>query len=311
MIGSRLHRFQELTPLPKSGANKIKHFAMNGEHFLAIAVEIENHSYITNSHIYKWNGNKFVLFQSIATYGAKDITYFKIKNDHFLCIANSNNGFTMMIDSEIMKFVSGKFHSFKKISTAGASACEAFSIDGKYFIMFGNSFYNVLRPSSPSNIYRWENNGFVFVQSIDTYAVQDVHYLKVKGQHFLVCANHYNSNFGYQFEINSFIFKWNGAQFVLFQNIKTYGATSVTSFQISGETYLAFANQRRTQMNYKIHTAVYKATGPGFSYYQGLLDTVGAFGVDGFVYHGQPYLAVVSYTNGMKYKVNSLLYQCV
>lgn len=273
------------------------------QHYLAVAVENDPYNNHHQSYIYKWDGSKFVVHQTIATYRALEIKHFTIKDNHFLCIANSYGGW-----SQILVWNYNKFYSFYGVKTISASSCEGFAIGENYFVAFGDSYYDQYNPTALSSVYKWKGGTFVHIQSIPTHNVQALHHFHIKDNHFLAVANHFKSKFK-EYHINSNIYRWNGVKFEFFQNVSTMGASDVTSMRIQGETYLVFANERDDR-SYHAAATVYQAIGPWFRIYQ-KLDGVGASGVDIFEHKGTTYLAVVSFFNGQNHRLDSRLYQWV
>ena len=84
---------------------------------------------------------------------------------------------------------------------------------------------------------------------------------------FIAVASHYNSQ--QKYSVQSTVFKWSGGQFVKLQSLQTYGAWDVTSFNISGHTFLAFANPNSgTSTN--TDSFIYKWDGGRFVLFQSI-----------------------------------------
>ena len=69
-----------------------------------------------------------------------------------------------------------------------------------------------------SKVFKWSGNSFVKLQALQTYRAYDVKFFNNNGDTFLAFTNYYN---GSNFNIDSFIYKWEGIKFVLFQSIPT------------------------------------------------------------------------------------------
>ena len=115
------------------------------------------------------------------------------------------------------------------------------------------------------------------------------------GETFLAVANWRNGNTS---NIDSFIYKWNGSRFVLFQSIPTHAARAWEPFSICGETFLAVAN-------FQGKSVVYRLSGSQFIKYQEL-STQHAFDLKAFEHKGYTYLAIANYRN-----TNSALYKLI
>jgi hypothetical protein len=117
----------------------------------------------------------------------------------------------------------------------------------------------------------------------------------LKQDYFLAVANHYDDTFG--FATNSEIYKWDNftKQFVSFQQFATFGATSVTAFQIENNWNIAITNYF-DGTSHAVDSVVYQwsTISSQFEEYQHL-NTVGAHHLAYFLYNGRQYLLVAQY----------------
>ena len=128
---------------------------------------------------------------------------------------------------------------------------------------------------------------------------------KINGHTFLAFANHVNGSYN----IDSFIYKWNGNKFVLFKPIPTHGATAWHPFVMCGQTYLGVANLRVNKEEFNTHSVVYQFSGETFVKYQEF-PTQGAFDMTSFECKGHIYLVITNFRNNDKKKnINSTLYK--
>ena len=114
---------------------------------------------------------------------------------------------------------------------------------------------------------------------------------KIKNETFIVFASHYNY-LDSRYAAHSTVFKWSGNSFVKLQSLQTYGALDVKSFNINGDTFLAFANQRNGS-KYNIDSFIYKWDGSKFVLFQSI-PTRGAYAWHPFVMYGQTFLGVAN-----------------
>jgi len=127
---------------------------------------------------------------------------------------------------------------------------------------------------------------------------------------FIAVASHYNSQ--QKYSVQSTVFKWSGGQFVKLQSLQTYGAWDVTSFNISGHTFLAFANANSgTSTN--TDSFIYKWDGGRFVLFQSIA-TRAPRSWHPFVISGQLYLVVAncydaSQKDSQKHNTYSVVYQ--
>ena len=227
--------------LQTRGAFDLEYFSIANKHFLAVANHYDG-TYRLDSTVYQWNGKLFVDFQKLSTNGASHFTYFKILGEKYLAVANYRDGSTYSTKSVIYKWSSGKFNRFQDIPTEGALGCTAFVINGDTFIAFANHYNSQHKHSVQSTVFKWSRGHFVKLQSLhdQTYGAHYVKSFNINSHTYLTFANHYS---GSKYNIDSFIYKWDGNKFVLFQSIPTRGATAWFPFVISGHTYLQSATK--------------------------------------------------------------------
>ena len=117
---------------------------------------------------------------------------------------------------------------------------------------------------------------------------------------FLVFSNHYN---GSSVNIDSYIYKWNGSKFVLFQSIPTRQASSWHPFEMCGQTFLGVANSNDTSV-------VYRLSGIEFTKYQEF-STHGATEMTSFEYNGHTYLVIANQKKGENHNIKTMVYKWV
>ena len=138
-----------------------------GLHFLAVANHYDG-TYLLDSAVYQWNGQRFIVFQKIPTKGASDVTFFTINGQNYLTVANHYDGSTQSTKSVIYKWGSGKFNKFQEIPTEGALGCSAFVINNDTFIAFANYYNSNQKYAVQSNVFKRSGGHFVKLQSLQT-----------------------------------------------------------------------------------------------------------------------------------------------
>ena len=298
-------KFNLCQTLQTRGAYSLEYFSIADKHFLAAANYYDG-TYLLDSAVYQWNGQRFVAFQKIPTKGARDFTFFALNGENYLTVANHYDGSTYSIKSVIYKWSNGKFNKFQEIPTEGALECTAFVINNDTFIAFANHHNSNQKFAVQSTVFKWSGGHFIKLQSLQTYGAYGVTSVNINGHTFLAFANSYS---GSKFNINSFIYKWDGNKFVPFQSIPTRGAIAWHPFVISGQTFLGVANHRGDSQKYNTHSVVYQAYGAKFIKYQEI-PTHAARDMTTFEYKGHTYLAVANQYN-QKNNINSALYKWV
>ena len=105
----------------------------------------------------------------------------------------------------------------------------------------------------------------------------------------------------------SAVFKWSGNSFIKLQSLQTHGARDVKSFNINGDTFLAFANGYNGR-KYNIDSFIYKWDGRKFVLFQSI-PTRGAFAWHPFVMCSQTFLGeAYNWEHGQGYNTKSVIY---
>ena len=292
---SFIYKFNDLTgkfflyqTIATNAVADVEYFTISGEHYLAVANAHNGTTRRINSVIYLWNGTLFVAFQNFATKGAISFHFFKIANEPFLTVSNTKDDVTYSINSTIYKWKNNMFEKFQEIATEGCRASAAFVINNESYIAFANevrsassvvykragmhfvklqnlqkhiamdikSFYInddvflAIASQPESYINKWNGSQFVQFQTIPyTSGARALHPFVMCGQTFLGVADQYRTK--------TVLYRFSAlGQFTKYQELSTFGAIDMTSFEYKGHTYLAIANYGRSQRN--IESTVYK-----------------------------------------------------
>jgi hypothetical protein len=157
-----------------------------------------------------------------------------------------------------------------------------------------------------SATYSRADDLFSFYQAIPTRGAGDWESFTINGETYLAVANFVDNSANT--DIDSTIYKWNGATFVQIQSIPTYGATGWESFTINGETYLAVGYQRDMSYNYNLDAKIYKWNGTSFVEFQSIPANC-AMDLESFIIGTDIYLAVANQFNGSDYNIDSKIYK--
>ena len=304
-MNERTGKFNLYQTLQTRGASGLEYFSIADKHFLAVANYYDG-TWLLDSAVYQWKGQRFIVFQKIPTKGAYRFTFFEINGQNYLTVANYRDMSTNSIKSVIYIWSNGKFNKFQEIPTKGARGCTAFAINNDTFIAFANHRNSQQKYAAQSTVFKWSGRDFVKPQSLQTYGASGVNSVNINGHTFLAFANCYN---GSNHNIDSFIYRWNGSKFLRFQSIPTRRAMAWHSFVISGQTFLGVANNRGDSQHHNTQSVVYQASGAQFIKYQEI-PTHGARDMTTFEYKGHTYLAVANHYN-QKHNINSTLYKWV
>ena len=247
---------------------------------------------------------KFALYQTLQTRGAFGLEYFSIGDKHFLAVANFYDG-TYQLDSAVYQWNGKRFVAFQRIPTKGAGQFTFFKINGEHYLAVAN-YYDGSTRSIKSVIYKWSSGKFNKFQEIATEGALRCTTFVINSDTFIAFANRYNSK--QKYSVHSTVFKWSGGHFVKLQSLQTYGARDVSSVNINGHTFLAFANYY-SGSKYNTDSFIYKWDGNKFVLFQAI-PTRGAFAWHSFVISGETYLGLANYYgDSQKYNTPSAVYQ--
>ncbi|XP_078700506.1 thrombospondin-type laminin G domain and EAR repeat-containing protein-like [Branchiostoma floridae x Branchiostoma belcheri] len=122
---------------------------------------------------------------------------------------------------------------------------------------------------------------------------------------FMATANH---DARLDKELESSIFKWTNGEFVVHQNIKTYGAQEWEHFVIDGQTFLAVANYGGTS-GMETNSRVYRWEPKlkRFALHQEMV-TFNARDWEAFEIDGEHYLVVANHARGLDHNIESVIF---
>ena len=162
------------------------------------------------SAIYQWDGQRFVSLQNVSLKGASRLNFFtEIFQERYLAVTNTYESSTT-----IYKWKGKQVEKFQEIHLRTEDCYDSamFAINNETFIAFASYWSQQRGRASLSSVYKWSGDNFVKIQSLQTYTTRDVKSFSISGDTFVVFADYYN---GSSYNIDSFIYKWNGNMFVL------------------------------------------------------------------------------------------------
>lgn len=249
-----------------TGMHDQKAFQIDGELYVATTNHNnESGGYNQNSQVLRWDGERFIEFQSFATNGAYDWEYFMIAGEHYLVVANYHNGSTTNLASHIYKWNGTGFDAapFQGLSNTGALDCEFFTIAGEHYLAITEHPGNL-----NTRIFKWNGTQFdaAVFQNIGRNHGRESKHFTIDGEHFLAITNQQN---GGNVNINSYIYKWNGTQFDTASPwpIPTNHGWGVEAFAIGDRHFVAFANYFNGSIH-NIPSHIYEWNGTDFVLFQ-------------------------------------------
>ena len=276
-------------------ASDVEYFTIQGEHFLAVANRYDGSSYSVDSVVYRLETGQFKEFQRIRTSRAIGLSYFAVSERKFLIITNYGTDLIF-----IYEWKTGRFIKIQDISLTNPYRCGTFNINNTPHFACGRGL-----STNAVSVFRWSGSQFELFQQLSSKSVYSrPNSFNDNGTLYLAIGN-----FGTPYDTDSYIYRWDGAQFVHHQSIPTHGASDWDSFTTGeGDVFLIVANKKTGGSDgYHVTSAVYKKTGNMFNLHQ-QLKTTGASRVHAFTHKGKQYLAVMNQYNGSIYNLDSQVY---
>jgi hypothetical protein len=261
--------FVPFQSIPTHWATEWEAFTIDGDSYLVVANNHTAGTFDIDSTVYRWNGSTFVPFQSIPTRGASGWKYFAMGGDSYLVVANNGGNYkNYNVDSVIYRWDGAKFVAFQSIATNGALRWEFFTVGGDAFLAVANySTDFTTNFTIDSRIYRWDGAAFAEFQAIPTSGAHYWKFFVIGEQKFLAVANLHSGPNRTNLEIDSKIYRWDGAKFAEFQAIPTSGAVSWDFVTFRGHHYLAAAFWKNDAGSSALESRIYRWNGSRFEAY--------------------------------------------
>lgn len=252
----------------------VKYFTISDEHYLAVA------DLFHQPVIYRWNGQLFTPFENIASDGWR-LSFFTVDKEPYLAVSSDSQCI-------IYKWKNNTFEKFQVI--AGPCSIHAFMIDNEtYFAQAGG-----MNRQGQSVVYKWSAKSFSKLQTLPP--ATEVEFFKINEQVFLALGSQ-------RVNMSSYIYKWEGSLFILFQSISTLSFhTCVRSFVMCGQMFLVFAERQSEK------ATLYRFSLDKFTKYQEI-STFGPTDMTLFEYKGYTYLAIGNFGNSTQRSTKNTLYK--
>jgi len=266
------NQFEEFQSIASNGGTDFNHFTIGANHYLVLINRNNGSSTNINSIIYKWNGTQFVQIQEVLTNAGYRTTYFTIGTNSYLIFVNYYGS-----TSEIYKWntSTNQFDIFQTIATNSANDAEIFAIGtDNYIAISSDNGTNIYKWNTSTNQFNT-----IATQTISTINSVDVEKFTIGTDNYISISNFNGNNEIYKWNTStnkfntpayqvlssdkswnirpfaigsdfylalandssgtSKIYKWNGANFSLFQAIGITDAYDCEFFTIGGKNYLA------------------------------------------------------------------------
>ena len=161
-----------------------------GDAFLAFAnFYTQRKGYNVESIILRWNGEEFVLWQTIKTSAATCIEMFEINVVLFLAVASHRTSHSWHSESVIFRWNGTLFEVFQAIHTTAAVKIHHFYDNiGFLYLAIANYFDEITDYQAHSMIYQYDGKRFQKFQGILTTGSYDLQPFMYKGEPYLASA---------------------------------------------------------------------------------------------------------------------------
>lgn len=227
--GNLFTPFQTLSTVK---AFDVEPFKIGQDTYLAVAIY-----YGRGSHIFKWDGERFVKLQDIAAVGA-DVEHFKINGSTYLALTGP---FSRGEYTYIYKWSGTRFELFYRLPTEErAYGVKALSVDG-------SSFLAVARWSADSSlIFRWNGTQFELFQEVPSRKARDwititSPFMSREKTYLAIVSSDRNPS----------IYAWDryhSKKFAKVQDIPSERTRDMVFFNMGETVYLAVASHRSTDI---------------------------------------------------------------
>jgi hypothetical protein len=225
-------RYVPWSTLPVPGGEDAEFFTIEGRSFLAVA-SIRSGSgpyeFTTDSAIFEWDGNGFVLFQSIETFAAKQWKHWQIGDRHFLGLAQGvglPDLASQNRDSFVYEWNGSSFVSFQRIKSQWAYNWHPFFVGKSFFVAHADHL-------DESLLYRWDGEHLSPHQMLAARGGRAFATFERDGDSYLVVASLLEA---------PRLMRWDGKQFTDVQVLDGLGARELAVVRRGDELFVVRIN---------------------------------------------------------------------
>ena len=246
-------------------------FKLGDQQFLVIPTILNAHKGgSTPSYIYRFAEGSLHKYQALTSqhhYSSASAS-FEVAGNVYLAIGHYQHD-----SSTIYQLQGHRFVHFQHVSTNKfVTDIEHLHMDGHDYLVFA-CYYS----SQSLLVFLWNNGNFELYETKQIKGFRDVEHFEIGGEHYLAAARYKSGSSG---NVDSYIYKWTGVHFALFQTIPTKGALKFSFTRIGKMLFLAVANMvdsdKPADQQFKTLSAVYKWNGKKFEDFRYLNTTAAA-----------------------------------
>jgi hypothetical protein len=234
-------------------AKQWRAFAIGARHFLALAqgVTVEGIEAVhpRQSCIYEWDGERFVLFQTVEGRWGYDWNFMSHAGAHYLAYADHVDG------SVLLRWDGERFAAQQTFDEKGGRTFRFFEDGGALWMVHANLLAH-------TTLYRFDGADFVEVQRLGGAGGREL--CVIEGEHgrYLVRVCFITGTpQAPVVERESQVFRWMGGAFERIETFSTSGATSAETFVEEGTRYLAVTNSLSADLRFGVDSMLYRFDG--------------------------------------------------
>ena len=242
--------WESFQTFPTFAAKQWHYFTVGDRHFLALAQGVTIDGAVARnprrSCIFEWDGNKFVVFQTLDGGWGYNWVDFEIDGQHFLGYADHTS------PSGLMIWNAGSFAPFQEFAPQGGRAYKFFRADDHAWLAFANL-------TGGSFLYRWHAGRFVPHQSLGGPGAREFSVARTAQALYLVKVNFIHGTPAQpKTDLTSCIYQWKHGQLAVVEEFPTSGGTDAAVFEADGQLYLAVSNSLTREIRFREDTVIYR-----------------------------------------------------
>jgi hypothetical protein len=249
LVGDQFEPFQQLDTY---AAKQWTHFAIDGQHFLALAqgallpgAQDQNR----RSVIFRWDGERFEHLQDVASAWGYNWLPIQVGDEQLLAYADHAE------PSRLLRWNGRLFEPFQTLDGGSGRAFCAFETAGEQWLAFANLHADTL-------LYRWDGARFVQHQALSGPGGREFEWLPGRSpgsEGHLVQVNFIHGTREAPLPVlRSFIYAWRDGRLEVIGDFVTSGGTDAAAFTIDGQRFLAVSNSLAADVRFRADTLIYE-----------------------------------------------------
>ncbi len=244
--GSRFRPFQVF---PGFAAKQWRHFAVAGQHFLALAQGVTlpgTESMNQPSRLYRWDGASFRPFQEIPSQWAYNWHAFSVDGNDFLAHADH------VALSRLYRWDGSRFVIHQDLAAQHGRAFASFTVGDADYLLVGCI-------ASPSRLLRWEGRRFVEHDVLDGLGTREFEVISTESGLYVLRINFIlGTPAAPTTALTSQLYQWQEGKLVVIEEFPTSGGTDVAAYSDEQGILVAVSNSLTADVRFAADTVVYR-----------------------------------------------------